>query len=168
MSKAIVYGEGGIGIAVGSIQRLEKKVIECEVLEAFRGCEGLWVDELELIATSQHQWGSRFGANADPVEPLRGLLCSVGLNSNSKPLFVECDDCWLVELEQRLTPGADHVRFAVLISIAAPGCTNRLCQSFGGRESATTGSIGADEVSVTELADGLTALGLPATPEVTS
>ena len=73
-------------------------------------------------------------------------------------------DQGLVQLQQRLTAGAHHHRFAA--GTAGPLRGHRHRQGFSSVELAAAGPIGADEVGIAELADRACPIALAPGPEV--
>jgi hypothetical protein len=51
-----------------TVHRLQKEMVERERFELFRGCVGLWEDELELVARSLNERSARLGADANPIQ----------------------------------------------------------------------------------------------------
>ena len=96
-----------VGIAAGAIHRLQKEVTEGERLEGGRINAGLRVDQLELVAGVLFELCAGLGADADPVETGRRGDSAVGFNGNLKATCVKSVDKRSIELEQRLTTGAN-------------------------------------------------------------
>src|SRR5688500_9996006 len=80
------------------VHRLEKEMVEVHFAELLRSRAGLRKHELELTASSLHEWSSGLRADADPVNRRRGVARPVRLDSNGKPALVKSVDQRLVEL----------------------------------------------------------------------
>src|SRR5262245_2654466 len=79
---AQAVGDGGCGILgnIGSVHRLQRESLEVEIDECFGRGSGLRIDKLQLVAMMNHEFASRLGADANPIESLRGRDRAVGLD----------------------------------------------------------------------------------------
>jgi hypothetical protein len=75
---------------------------------------------------------------------------------------------YFIELKQRLTTGTYDVGLTPCMAVAVPGRYYRIGKIDSASESSPTWSISTDEVSIAELADGLSTLRLLAGPKITS
>ena len=85
-------------------------MIEIQSQEIRRIDAGLGEDQFQFVSLSEHQLSTGFGADTDPVDPLRRLQGSVGLDGRLESGIMEGIDQYLIELQQRLSTGADHKR----------------------------------------------------------
>src|SRR5688500_3683917 len=65
--------------------------------------------EFQLVTVGRSYGRVRFGAHADPVEPSRRRLGSVGLHGDLEAFGMKGVDERLIQLQQRLTAGAHHI-----------------------------------------------------------
>ena len=121
------------------------------MLELLRIPAGLGVDEFQFVASREFQRCTDLGAHADPVESGGSRLGSVCFHRDIEATSVQCVDNLGIELEQGFTARADN--HAVLAVSVGPGIVDGLGQCGRIMEATTTGTIGSDEVGVTERAD---------------
>src|ERR1700688_529926 len=110
MLQAIAQRQTRVRFPRGTIHRLEKEILEIEVLIHFRRRTNLWEDKFEFMPGSKLEFGLCFGTNADPVDVSACRLGSVGLNRNLKTNPMKGIDQGLVQLQERFAPGTDHKR----------------------------------------------------------
>src|SRR5689334_14807374 len=121
----------------------------------------LRIHDLELVAGSLHDRRAGLGTHADPVEPSGSGDRAVSFDGDFEALGVEAVDQRGIELEQRLA-ARDHDE-ALRRAVAEP-----LAGDFFGKLLGA-GELGpAQEVRVTELADGGRTIFFAASPQVTS
>ena len=118
----------------------------------------------ELVATRDDQLGIGLRAHAHPIDAFGNDLRAVGFHSNAKTLGMQRVDERRVELEQRLPARAhDEPMRAILLR---PQCHD-LRDELGRRAVlAAVLAVGADEVGVAELADGLGTVLFTPRPQV--
>jgi hypothetical protein len=74
---------------MGAVHRLQEEIIKREVRKILRRKAGLGKDELELIAPALDEFGTRLGADANPVDPLGDRQRAVGFDSDLETMCVE-------------------------------------------------------------------------------
>src|SRR5258705_11776204 len=104
MRQAITDGELRVPDAFRSVHRLQREVAEIERSELLRRRAFLRVHQLELIAGTQDEIGSRLGAHTGPGDAWRGHQGPVGLEPDFKYCFMHRATNRLIELDQRLRP----------------------------------------------------------------
>ena len=97
--------------------------------------------------------------------PCTGGECSVGLDRDLEPRRVQGLQQRSIELEERLSAGADHEPLAGLDCRATrprppPASASAVAEAAAAR------AVGAHEIGVAELADGLGPVALAAGPQV--
>ena len=140
---------------LGAVHRLQEEVVEVAVARSARAAPpSCGIDELQLVAASEHGLGPGLRADADPVESRRAAS-SVPLVSTaiSKPPACSASISVGVELQQRLAAGADDEAAGPAVGAAGQCAATRAGQVVGGAELAAAGAVGADEVGVAEPAD---------------
>ncbi len=86
MVHAIRNGRPGVLLLQDRVHGLEEEVVEGQIREAFRQGQGLWINQLQLVAPGEHDFRIRLGADADPVQSIRCGLGAVGVSTAiSKP-----------------------------------------------------------------------------------
>src|SRR6516225_3167270 len=80
MPQAIIDRARGILGNVRAVHRLQREALKGKTREILRLGTCLRINQLELMATAQHEVCTRFRADADPVQPLRSLDRAVGLD----------------------------------------------------------------------------------------
>jgi hypothetical protein len=164
MRHAVLHCKTCVTSSLDPVHGLQEEVLEVQPRELLWHCLELGVDELEFGAAFQYELTTSLWANAYPIEPLGCGLRSVSLDRDLETFGVQRLDRPLVKLQERLTAGA-HDQW---LSTAAGGplsCDGRR-EVIRRRELADTGAICADEVGVTELADGLGTVFLATGPQV--
>ena len=158
--------QGDVPFAVRSVHRLEKKGGEREAFVERRLRPGLWVDELQFMARRQGEVGPGLGADGDPVEAGGCRARAVRLDGDLEAFCVERRDERVVDLEERLAPGADDEWPAAVGLRRSPGGRYRGRERSGVREPAAARSVDADEIGVAEAASGRCTVLLASRPEV--
>lgn len=121
--------------------------------------------ELQFVAAGQFEVGPGLRTHTDPIESLGGLAGAIGLDGDLEVGCVEGVDQRLVDLKQGFAAGTDDQRSGRL---AAVGPLRSDCIGQVGRclEASSARAVGADDIGVAELADGLVAILLAAGPQV--
>src|SRR5690348_11257956 len=73
MVEAIADRACGILGDIRTVHRLQREALEGEIGEAFRLGANLRIDQLQFVATPQHEPAARFRANANPIQSFRRL-----------------------------------------------------------------------------------------------
>ena len=163
MGEAVGDGVAGVVGESRSVHRLEKEILEVEVLEQRRIEIRLRKNELELAAACLNQGGPRFWADTNPVQTCWCWLSAVCLDSNREPSLVQGIDRRVVELEQRFATGANDE--ALVLFVDRPSRGNRRSEVAGGRKLAAVGPD-SNKIGITEVADCGCAIRLATRPEV--
>lgn len=146
MLEAVGYGALRVPLATGAIHGLQEEVREVEMLEAIWLRSFLGEHELQFVACSKDEVGTRLGADTQPVQPARRGLGPVGLNGYFEAPLLKSSDEHVVQLQQRLTTRA-HDEGATRGSMG-PRLGDSSCELGGRAETASTPSIGTYEVGV--------------------
>jgi hypothetical protein len=95
----------GIAIALRPIHRLQKEMLESEVLKAIGPGFSLRIDEFKFLAGFLHKFRSGFWTDADPVNAGWSRYGSVCFNSDLKAPGLDRRQKIWVQLQQRFSPG---------------------------------------------------------------
>ena len=125
---------------------------------------GLGEDQFQLIPAAQLQVGSGLRAHADPIEPAGRQKRSVGFDCHLEVELVQNVYQGGIELEKRLTAGANDELVDVRWRCRGPLAINRMSQFLRRAVLRPAGSIGADEIRVTEITDRCGAIFLVPRP----
>ena len=161
----VVDGKSRVLVDARPIHRLEKKMIELELLEFLGRRAPLRVDELELVARLLNQTRTGFRTDADPVYGSWRVSRAIRLDCHTEPTLVEAVNQRLIELQQRLAAGADDK--ALVIAVAAPRAGNGVGEILSRRESSTVGTR-PHEVRIAELTDRARTILFATAPEITT
>src|SRR5690349_9949447 len=113
MLQAVLNGQLSVSLAIGTVHRLQEKMLEGKALKLFRIDSRLREDEFQFIASPEEQLRSCLGTHTDPIEPRWRQPCTVRLDGDFEGEFVEHIDKFLVQLEERFAAGADNQRARV-------------------------------------------------------
>ncbi len=154
-------------VEIGTIHRLEREDREPEVSDGFRREALLWVYQLQLVTASHTQIGSLLGADAQPVYSSWWYDRAVGFDRHLEATTMQLIDQTFVELQQRLTTGADDERNSVS-PVSRPMGVDRPTKFARGVERTTPRSIHPYKVGIAERTNGGGPILFPAGPQVTS
>src|SRR6476469_703514 len=168
MGQTVGECELRIALAVGSVHRLQKDLLEVETGEALRLAALLRVDELELVPVRQHEWRAHLGTHADPVDTIGGKLRAIRLHRDLESVRVKCEHGSRVQLKERLAAGADDELARARRDVRRPLLGDRTRQRVGRVELSAARSVDADEVRVAELARRVCAIALAPRPQIAS
>src|SRR6185369_14764467 len=84
MAQAVVDHACGIVGDLGPVHRLQREAREGEVREILRPRAGLRVDQFQLMPVPDHELGTGFRADADPVDASGHLDGAVGFDRDGK------------------------------------------------------------------------------------
>lgn len=167
MRQTVFYRATRVLDDLRSVHGLKHEMAKRQMLEPLRLCVRLplWEYELELVAVDESKRRVRLRAHADPVEPARRRLRAIGFHRDLEALGVKRVDEWLIELQQGLATRAHDVRkgrpsLPRPKAGDAPGDLSR-------RGELSSVHTDADEVRIAEAADGISAIGFAARPQVT-
>src|SRR5205823_7557805 len=150
----------------GTIHGLQKKLVECQILETLRLRPFLWIDKLQLISVYKRQIGACLRTHTNPINAPWWKPRAVGLDRDLKPERVESRDQTFIELQQRLSAGADNETIGIL-ALCGPAALNDVGQFFwAGKTSAVRRD--PDEVRIEKRAHGGRAILLAPRPEIAS
>ena len=89
----------GVGLALGIVHRLEKKMSEVQAFELFGRCTRLRKNKFELVSAIDHELCARFRADTNPINFLRRLNGSIRFHRDFKAAHVQGIDQSIVELQ---------------------------------------------------------------------
>ena len=84
---------------IWAIQGLQKKVLKLKMLETFRPCRRLGVDELKFFARDLGELRACFWAYTNPINSRRGSNRPVGFHSDGEAVSMDGVDKGFIELE---------------------------------------------------------------------
>ena len=108
MVKAIAQRKLSVDGAAGPIHRLKKEMPEAKRLKLPEIGFNLRIDQLQFVAALLHQLRSGLWADANPIQTRWSLDRSIGFDSNLKIASVQRGNQARIQLQQRLSAGADH------------------------------------------------------------
>jgi hypothetical protein len=167
--EAVPDSKFGIAIAFRPIHRLQKKMLEPQVLKGIGPRFSLRIDEFKFVTGYLHKFGSGFWTDADPIDAGWSSYCSVCLNSDLKAKGLDRCQERGVQLQKRLSPGDDDkfsVRMMRTGPVAGPHSVNRRSKVFRGIELSSAIAVGADKIRVAELANRLRSIYFTAGPQI--
>lgn len=107
--------------AIRPVHGLQKEVAKLKVNVFFRLHSLLRKDQFQFVSGTLHKGRACFRTDADPIQAPWSFLRAVGLYRNFKTLRMERFDQRLIELEQRLTAGADDESPCALLMLRPRG-----------------------------------------------
>lgn len=159
----------GLGVLSGAraVHRLQQVVLKSETFDSFDICwqkAVLRIDQLQFVPRPLQERRPRLRANANPVEAVHGLDCSVGLYSDLEPAVMQRINQSPVDLQEWFTARQHYVWTAC--QTIRPCFCNELGQTSRIMELPAHGPIGAYEICVAELADRAIPVSLKTCPKV--
>src|SRR5262249_51635556 len=139
-------------------------MVELITLEPLRLRTSLREDELQFVPVHQDRFGTCLRADADPVDARGRFERAVRLDRHLEAARVKRVNRRFVELQQRLTAGADDEPLAVSVQ-RWPSRLDSLGELVGCAELPTV-RTDANKVRITERADGAGAVFLASGPQV--
>src|SRR5215213_1539241 len=110
MCKAVAEGGLGVCLKVRSVHGLKEEMRKREGFESLRLRTRLGEDELDLVSAPYLQLGARLWTYADPVYLGQAGQGAIGLDRYLEVSRVKGIHEAAVELQERLTPRANHER----------------------------------------------------------
>jgi len=106
MSQNILQGPLGIFPPLPStIQGLKKKIFKMQMFIFFRHRPPLRENKLQFLSGMYHQFGTRLGTDAKPIDPFRWQKRAVRFHCNFPTSLVEKREQPVVELQQGFPAG---------------------------------------------------------------
>ena len=167
--EAVPDSKFGIAIAFRPIHRLQKKMLESQVLKGIGRSFSLRIDEFKFVTGYLHKLASGFWTDADPIDAGWSSYCSVCFDSDLKAKDLDRRQKRCVQLQKRFSSGDDDkfsVRMIRTGFVTGPHSVNRRSQVFRGIELSSAIAVGADKIRVAELANRLYSVYFTAGPQI--
>ena len=151
--KTVLQRQSGIDLSLGTVHRLQEKLLKIEVSKALRLGAGLGKDQFQFTTLPESKGRAGLGTDTDPIDARRRKQRAVCLNGNLKTLGVQGVNQRGIKLEQGLAACTHHKPDAASGPPGRPGSSDSLGQSAGGGETSPPGAICPNEIGITEPTD---------------